>query len=125
MDKRNYRIKELRLLQKKPYKTIADEYGLTVERVRQIVKEEDKEQARRDVEERYKKKFNENLSSIQLAREIEELSKQDRRRKTVIKRRILVRYLYDVLELPFFQIATLLDRDHTSIRNLYFEDGKR
>ena len=118
MEKRNYRIKELRLLKKWPLQKIADEYGLTLERVRQIVID-DTEEIRQDIEKRYTNKFEKYISYNELIKMIEELAKPDRTKGTVIKRRILIKFLVDDLKLSFWQVGLLLDRDHTTIMHAY------
>ena len=54
-----------------------------------------------------------------LMKEINELKKHNRKRETVIKRIALIRVLRDKYLLPFSRIAVLLERDISSIKNLY------
>jgi chromosomal replication initiation ATPase DnaA len=121
METRNYKIKELRLLKKWPISKIALKYGVTTERVRQIVAEEDKDKIRKVIAQRYTQKFKNDPSFNDLIQDIEILSRASRKKENVIKRRILIRYLYDELGIPFEKIGFLLDRDHTSVMNLYYE----
>lgn len=121
MDTRNYKIKELRILKKWPVSKIALKYGITPERVRQIVSEEDRDKVRKLIAQRYTQKFKNDPSFNDLIQDIEILSRANRKKESVIKRRILIRYLYDELGISFEKIGYLLDRDHTSVMNLYYE----
>lgn len=124
MDARNYKIKELRLVRDWPVAKIANKYKLTEERVRQIIKEQDKKKIRKEIAEKYKKKFNDNITFNDLIQDIEILARPDRRKEKVIKRQILIRYLYDELDISFERIGYLLDKDHTSIMNLYYDESR-
>ena len=54
-----------------------------------------------------------------LAREFERLKPYDRSKSIVLKRAYITKLLRDQYKLSFPQIAKLLDRDHTTIMNLY------
>jgi hypothetical protein len=54
--------------------------------------------------------------------EIRELSVRDRRRKVVARRELLIKRLHDVYGISLAQIGVLLNRDHTSVLNLYHKE---
>lgn len=123
MNARNKKIRYLRNSSELSLAVIAKRFNLTSERVRQICSEfEDKKQILRQVRKSYIKKFNDKLSYNDLIKDIKLLSKQDRKKDTVVRRRILVMFLHEELNLPFYKIGVLLDRNHTTITNLYWND---
>lgn len=120
-------IKELRE-QKKSLRFISDVFGVSYERIRQIVREKEKAYcsyhnknfARKCrlcvVETKYLKKLS-NISS-DLMSEIKRLSKQDRDEELVTERMILVFQLKYTFNLSVNNIAKLLGRHHSTIINL-------
>lgn len=120
--RRNNHIRKLRFENKLTFNAIASRYGITVERVRQICQEPfDRNEEIKKAVDKYKKKFNNHVSFNDLVYDIEELSKQNRRKDVVARRKILIEYLHDELELPFYRIGHLLNRDHTTITHLYYD----
>ena len=121
MEQRNRKIKKLRQ-QKWSYKKIGEKYSITSERVRQILNNNTipkRKDIIKQLREEYKKRFNDKLSQKHFFEDIEILSKPSRKQEDVIKRNILIIYLYDELEISFFKIAILLRRHHTSVMYLY------
>lgn len=115
-------IKHLRLDLGWTYRKIAGRYKITPERVRQICNKQDtKIDIVADITKVYQKKFK-SANLEDLMEDINILRKPDRRKEAVTKRRLLIQYLYDEIEMPFYRIAKLLDRDHSSILNLYYDD---
>ena len=122
LKQRDNKIKALKA-KKIPYKEIAKEFSLTVERVRQICNYSDTfASALRQVEARYQKKFNNHMTSNDILKDIKELSSQKRDKLSVRKRDYLIKFLYNELHLPFTRIGVLLNRDHTSIMHSYYKD---
>lgn len=127
MEKRDKKIKKLRKEDKCKwtYKKLGEKFLLSEERIRQIIVNDEKVQFvnREDIikqlKEKYKKRFHDKLSQKHLLEDIENSSKMSRKKEDVIKRDALIRYLYEELEIPFFKIAVLLHRDHTTIIHSY------
>ncbi len=109
---------------------IAKKYGLTPERVRQIYERStwskcpvhkspyQKTCELCTLEKTYEKRVK-TLPLKRLIQEVLALSKENREKAVVIKRRILIKILKDDHGLNLSEIGRLLKRDHSSIRNLY------
>jgi hypothetical protein len=128
LDTRKKQIEKLRD-KGQTYEQIGLIFDITAERVRQILThkiEYCKEHKRQYIEEcsycsvhnDYVKKLN-FIVKDGLTKEIIKLIPHDRSREIVMKRIAMVRLLRDKYNLPFSRIAKLLDRDTTSIKNLY------
>jgi len=120
---RNKRIKTLRFDKNWKYVDIADQYNLSPERVSQICKQkENKEELLNSLKLRYKRRISNDISFEELMWDIKELSSPNRKQGVVARRKILITFLYDDLNLPFHHIGALLDRDHTSVISAYYND---
>lgn len=120
---RDKKIRKLRFEKEETFNVIAQKYGISVERVRQICKQpEDKEELLKEIGRKYKRKFNDYVTYKMLVEDIEELAKLNRKKEVVIRRKILIQFLYEELNLPFYRIADLLERDHTTIMHMYYDD---
>jgi len=120
LTKRDNFIRKLRFERGWKLSDIAARYEITTERVSKICKETKSRQEVLDVvRKKYKKQLNGDLTSKKLVALIREMSKHDRSQETVISRRLLVKYLHNRLGLSFVHIGELLNRDHTTIINLY------
>ncbi len=108
----------------KKVKDLAVKTSLSEERIRQIIRAKDINDFYRDVEEKYKKVISE-ADYNWLKQEISYLSENNRNKELVIRRRILVRYLHDNLNYPFYRIGQILNRHHTSIMSLYYVKDKK
>lgn len=121
---RNRKIKYLRDVLKLSYTKISKRFNISSERVRQICsKTEDKKKIFDQIKEQYLEKFNDKLTYNDLIEDIKLFSIHDRKKQTVAKRRILVAFLHEELNLPFYKIGILLDRNHTTITHLYWNDN--
>lgn len=122
IQKRNNRIRNLRFHHKWTLHEIGQEVHLTRERVRQICnKKENKHLIEEDIKQYYKSKFGK--ATLQdLMDDIKELRKPNRSKEVVLRRKYLIKFLYDELEVPFFRIGNLINRDHTSVMNLYYSE---
>ena len=122
MEQRNKEIKKFR---KKgwSYTKIGRRYNISAERVRQILHGTSSKPERKvilvQLKKEYKKRFNSEMTQKHLLEDIESLSKPSRKEEEVIKRKALIRYLYDELNLSFLKIGVLLHRDHTTIIHSY------
>lgn len=116
---RNERIRYERKVEKTSFTELADKYGISIERVRQICQQKTQEEILAEVRKKFESKLQ--VDNFQkFSKEIEKLSIQNRSAETVEKRRLMVRYLRNTLGLSFLKISFLLRRDHTSIMNLYY-----
>lgn len=107
----------------KTYQEIGKKFGISGERVRQVIQgEERKESKLKYVQEQYIKNLDKILKA-NLFDEIERLSGRDRSADIVMQRRALVRKLKDEYGFSFREIAFVLKRDHTTIIHLYYERG--
>jgi len=110
--------------------TIAKKFGITPERVRQIYEKRNRAVCKIHnspykkecdyclLEKTYRKRV-QNLPLNKTLQEVLALTKENRAKAVVIKRKILIKFLKDTHELNFSEIGRLLKRDHSSIRNLY------
>lgn len=57
-----------------------------------------------------------------IVQEFERLLQQDRTKAVVIQRSLLIKAMRDNLQMSFFRISKTLQRDYSSIRNLYLKD---
>lgn len=118
---RNKKIRELRD-KGRTYKEISEYAGVNIspERIRQICGEKI---SKTFLYSEISRAYNDNILTKAdfewLRKEIARLSKHDRQKGTVIQRRQLVKFLYDKMKFSFPQIATLLNRHHTTIMSLY------
>jgi len=123
MKQRNKKIKQLRFEKKKTYREIGQIYKISTERVRQICHQKrDKNELLKEIEFKYKKRFNDKTTFYDLKTDILELSKPNREKEKVVKRKILIDFLHDELNLPLYVIGDLLNRDHTTIRHSYYKE---
>jgi hypothetical protein len=102
--KRDRLIRELHFDKKWSYAKIGkdERVNLSSERVSQICNEkENKEEILLDIKYHYKKKFTDKVTLNGLLKDIQELSRPNRKKEVVERRRILVQFLYDELDLPF------------------------
>ena len=100
--------------------TISKKMSLSSERIRQICSENSLIEFYKKLEQEYIHKMDE-ADYAWLKSEVKELTKKDRGKAPVIRRREFVRYLHDVLDMPFYKIGNLLHRHHTSISHLYYK----
>jgi hypothetical protein len=112
-------------------KRIGDRYGVTSERIRQILnKKKSKYCEKHKVqfvtkckhcfqEANYKKVVKGTIKKHNLEKEIARLSKKDRRGEIVVQRKLLIKKLHDELHMSFNEISRLLKRHHTTIAWLY------
>lgn len=123
---RNRQIRELRRKNPKvnTLKVLSKRYRITPERVRQICSSRlDVKDLYLKIDQSYKDKLIKGADYNWVKTEVRRLSKQDRKKSTVIERRILVKYLVDKMDFSFFQVGILLNRHHTSITNLYYGES--
>lgn len=120
LQQRNRRIRQDYQNKAATVKELALRTSLSEERVRQIIRAKDINDFYNDIETKYKEQISE-ADYQWLKDEMEYLSKENRNKELVIRRRILVRYLHDKLGYPFYRIGQLLNRHHTTIMNLYYE----
>lgn len=100
--------------------SLSKKFNISSERIRQICLDtEDKAALAADMLSKYKHFLITKDDYGTLLNQIASLSKPDRKKETVLRRRELIRYLHDKLDLSFFKIALLLRRHHTSVSNLY------
>lgn len=131
----NGRKQQIKKLRKKGLKLheIGEKFQITSERVRQILKDDlkycdihSKNYSDKclycKTEKEYKKRIN-SLIKDNLLEEIKRLSFQDRRKETVIERKMLIKKLKDRYGFNLHEIGRLLCRDHTSIANLYYQNA--
>lgn len=109
---------------------IANEVGVTSERIRQIVERKNHQYcsihniysenkcSRCNIKENYVAKIKQ-IASHNLMDEVARLSKPDRHKEVVVQRQALVKLLIDEYQFNCFEVARLLERDHTSIAYLY------
>jgi len=103
------------------YSKIGKRYKISAERVRQIVlgiSELKKEEKAKWVEQH--KKHIKKVVKTHLFNEIQRLSVQNRSKELTEQRKILVKILRDKYGFSFNQIGFLLQRDRSSIINLYY-----
>lgn len=111
-------FKELR--KTRTLKSIAEEYGITPERVRQVtigVKKVDWDKTIQRGYAQKAKKFDEK----KLLSEAKRLSPQNRKRQNVLKRQVIIKLLRDKYHYSFLKLAKVCKRDHTSIISLYYK----
>lgn len=120
MKTRDDKIKEIREKKSLTLQSIGTKYGLTGERVRQIINNVDQKK-----QERYTKiqsdytKHIQNIIDDHLLEEIERLSKPDRSYELIVQRSALIKVLHDKYEFSFRQLGVLFQRSHRAIINLY------
>ena len=132
LEERNKKIKELRE-NGLTYKEIGNIIGLSGSRIGQIVvpaigKVCPEHQGRFytvccqycSIKEKYTKII-EDIKNGDLRDQIRRLSIQDRKKGVVIQRALLIKKLKDEKKLSFVMIGKILNRDHTSIINLYYK----
>lgn len=68
----------------------------------------------------YSKKLDQ-LMKNGVMKEVEELTEPDRSAETIIRKKLLITVLRERYDMSFPQIGKLLERDHTSIMNLYYK----
>lgn len=111
-------------------KEISDDTGITSERVRQIIQRRghqycsvhniysENKCSRCNIKENYVAKIKQ-IAANNLMDEVARLSKPDRQKEVVVQRQALIKLLKDDYGFSYFEIARLLERDHTSISYLY------
>lgn len=92
---------------------------LSVARIKQICDEIDTKQFYRDLETKYSEMVS-TADYRRIKKEVVELRKMDRQKSNIIRRRELIKYLHDELNMPFYKIGQLLKRHHTSVTHLYY-----
>ena|SRR3990167_2868262 len=109
---------------------IAKKFGLTPERVRQIYERSTWSKCSIHkspflktcefctLEQTYEKRVK-SLPMNRLLQEVLALTKENREKAVVIKRKILIKLLKNDHKLNLSEIGRLIKRDHSSIRNLY------
>ena len=117
MEKRNNQIKKYYFQSNWSLTKIGKKYKLTPERVRQICNNLDTKTLLKEVAINYKYRFKD--SPKKLLEDIVKLSKQDRTKEVVAKRNYMIAYLKNELELNLNKIATLLNRDYSSVLHSY------
>ena len=113
---------------------IAKKYKLSPERVRQILNPLILQRCKKHdilfekmclycfILEKYSKVIEKVLTDKKsIAQEFFRLSKQDRTKAVIIQRSLLIKAMRDNLRMSFSSISKTLQRDYTSIRNLYFK----
>jgi len=131
MSKRN---EILKLRKTKTLKQIGVLYGVTGERIRQIIEDKKPEGYCKThkchffkdcrycgIHESYSKLVDKIIKD-DLMEEIDRLVVHDRRKEIIIQKRLLVRKLRDKYNFTFTQIAKLLERDRTTMRHLYYNN---
>lgn len=119
LKRRNTQIKKLK---KKglTLKEIGLKYNLTSERVRQVIYNQHR--LKKDDSSvwlnKYIKKL-ERITSDHLLKEIDRLSKYNRTKEIVLQRKHLIKLLKNKYKFSYHKIGFLLQRDHSSIINLY------
>ena len=110
----------IKLYETQTLKQIGDKYGLTGERVRQIINNEPNKIKNEYLEviSSYEKILKSIKTLDNAESEIRRLSRQDRRKKIVIQRRLLVQFLHKQFGLSKLKLAKMFSRDHTSVINL-------
>ena len=126
-------VTTVRELRKKDFtlKQIGDKFGVTGERIRQILDKKKPQYCRKHniqftskckycyQETHYQKLLKSNLRKHNLDEEINRLAKRDRRGETIVQRKLLIKKLHDELKLSFSAIGRLLKRHHSTIIWLY------
>ena len=92
---------------------------LSVERIRQICSEISPQVFYEQIKMDYRKEVS-NADYAWMRNQIELLRKKNRSKDNVIKRRELIKYLYDKLDMPFYKIGRLIRRDATSVMHSYY-----
>ncbi len=125
MEKRNNTIKKE--YQQGSLKQIAKKFNLSPERIRQIVSEYRTANIPRNVLEKEYKKNIVDILLHELIQESVRLSYKKRDTEYVVQRQIFIHTLKKIFGLPFTEIGFLLQRDHSSIMNLYNQEeyGRR
>lgn len=113
------------------FQEIGNRFGITAERVRQILieksfcKKHQKEYIKiciKCLRENQEQKYQKNIKKIikdNLMVEIKRLKQNNRDKELIIQKTILIKKLRNEYKLSFSKIALLLERDRTSIKNLY------
>lgn len=117
---RDQKIKEIREQKTLTLESIGNKYGITGERVRQILNDTDLKRKQRYSKIQYD--YITHIKSIiddHLLEEIERLSKPDRSKELVVQRSALIKTLHDKYDFSFRQLGILFERDHSTIINLY------
>lgn len=96
---------------------IGDKEGISAERVRQVIEGSNTEELREQLIKDYSLAILD-MDQMHLEEEITRLSKPDREKETVEQRRILINYLIDIKELSVSDVASLLNRDYSTIVNM-------
>ena len=123
----------IKVLRKKDWtlKEIGSKFGVTGERIRQILDKKKPQYCRRHGlqfmtkckycynETHYKALLQSNIRKHNLEEEIMRLSKRDRRGETIVQRKLLIKKLHDELHMSFCAIGRLLKRHHSTIIWLY------
>lgn len=110
----------------KTYREIGAKYSLSPERVRQVLfplaPKNSSDSILKNVQFRYEKKFRGTVKADDLIEDIKALREPNRSKESVMKRNIVVKYLYNELDLTFMEIASLMKRDHTTIMHAYYSE---
>ena len=118
---RNRKIRELHFDQGLNFSKIAKKYNLSAERISQICEEvEDKKTILKEVKRIYNFKTNHHPTLKALLEDIVDVSKHNRKKNKMILRKQVIRFLHDELEMPFYQIGSLINRDHSTIIHDYY-----
>lgn len=126
--KRNKEIHRLKIKEGKSLRQLADKYGITRERVRQIVDKIEKPPKKCHkhdnkytnecryclIEEQYKM-----ISRLDIKTEIEYVKQHGREKDTILRKQLLIGRLIDKEKLSIRKVGYLLDNDHTTILHHY------
>jgi transcriptional regulator with XRE-family HTH domain len=118
MKNRDIEIKEIRKKNVLTLEQIGSKYGITGERVRQIITGDERKERYGKIQKEYTRHI-QRIIDDHLLEEIERLSKPDRTKELVMQRSGLIKVLHDKYGFNFSQLGTLFQRDHKTISNLY------
>lgn len=96
---------------------IGEKEGISAERVRQIIEGSDVEEKREQLIKDYSNAILD-MDEAHIQEEIARLAKPDREKETVEQRRILINHLINIKEMSVSDVASLLERDYSTIINM-------
>jgi len=117
---RNEKIKESNLSMQE----LADKYGISYERIRQIIRNDKERQKKRIVY--ISREYKENVSRIiesDINKEVHRLSSKGRTKIIIIQKIIFIKTLKDKYGMSLYRIAKLFGNNYGTIAHLYKKVG--
>jgi len=120
IQRRNLKIKESNLSKQE----LADKYGISYERIRQIIRNDKERQMKRLLY--IAKEYKENVSKIiesDINKEVRRLSSKGRNKIIIIQKVIFIKTLKDKYGMSLYRIAKLFGNNYGTIAHLYKKVG--